>query len=93
MPEEVFLKARRVIKYDTNINQKNKMNFMNDLPIKLRIELSQEMQDRLIQTLYFFKAQSKEFIAYVSPMLKSSRFTQNDYVQKIGDNLEESNFF
>lgn len=92
LSEEIYYKARKVIKYDTNRNQKNKMNFMNDLPIKLRIELSQEIQDILIQSLYFFKGHNQEFIAYVSPMLKPSRFMQNDFIHKIGDNLEQSKF-
>ena len=35
--------------------QKEKINFFSELPNKLRLELSQEMHDRELQQLHFFK--------------------------------------
>jgi hypothetical protein len=89
--DEIYDKVRKVIKYDSSKNQKDKMNFLSELPNKLRIELSQEMHDKVIQNLYFFRDQPKDFIAYVAPLLKPVKFTQGDYLYKTGDNLDESN--
>jgi hypothetical protein len=91
--QEIYDKVRKVIKYDSSKNQKDKMNFLAELPNKLRIELSQEMHDKVIQNLYFFRDQPKDFIAYVAPLLKPVRFSQNEYLYKTGDNLDESNIF
>ena len=90
--EDIYDKVRKVIKYDSSKNQKDKMNFLAELPNKLRIELSQEMHDKVIQDLYFFKDQPRDFIAYVAPLLKPVKFAQNDYLYKTGDNLDESNY-
>jgi hypothetical protein len=66
------------------------MNFLQELPNKLRIELSKIMHDNVIQKLYFFKNQPPDFIAYVAPLLKPVKFSQNDFLYKIGDMIDES---
>lgn len=52
---DIYDKVRKVIKYDLSRNQKDKMNFLQELPNKLRIELSKIMHDNVIQKLYFFR--------------------------------------
>ena len=55
LPDGLYDKVRKVIKYDLSRNQKDKMNFLQELPNKLRIELSKIMHDKIIKQLYFFK--------------------------------------
>ena len=93
LDQDIYDKVRKVIKYDLSRNQKDKMNFLQELPNKLRIELSKIMHDKLIEKLYFFRDQPSDFIAYVAPLLKPVKFTQNDYLYKISDMIDESKFF
>jgi hypothetical protein len=93
LDDEIYNKVRKVIKYDLSRNQKDKMHFLQELPNKLRIELSQILHDKVIQNLYFFRDQPTDFIAYVAPLLKPVKFTQNDYLYKIGDMIDESILF
>lgn len=88
--EEIYDKVRKVIKYDQSNNQKDIMTFLDELPNKLRIELSKIIHDKLIEKLYFFKDQPPDFIAYVAPLLKPVKFSQNDTLYKISDSIEES---
>ena len=88
--KDIYEKVRKVIEYGQSKDQKEKMNFLRDLPNKMRIELSQIMQDSLIQNLYFFKDQPSDFFAYVTPFLKPAQYSQNDYVYNIDDFVEES---
>jgi len=92
LEQDIYDKVRKVIKYDLSRNQKDKMIFLQELPNKLRIELSQIMHDKAIHNLYFFKDQPKDFIAYVAPLLKPVKFSQDDYLYKQGDMIDESNF-
>lgn len=92
LDQDIYDKVRKVIKYDLSRNQKDKMNFLQELPNKLRIELSQIMHDKVIQNLYFFRDQPSDFIAYVAPLLKPVKFSQNDYLYKIGDMIDEMYF-
>lgn len=92
LDQEIYDKVRKVIKYDLSRNQKDKMNFLQELPNKLRIELSQIMHDSVIQKMYFFKDQPSDFIAYVAPLLKPVKFSQNDFLYKEGDMIDEMYF-
>ena len=72
--------------------QKDKMVFLQELPNKLRIELSQIMHDKVIQNFYFFRDQPSDFFAYVAPLLKPVKFSQNDYLYKCQDMIDEMYF-
>ena len=90
LDQNIYDKVRKVIKFDLSRNQKDKMMFLQELPNKLRIELSQIMHDKVIQNLYFFRDQPSDFFAYVAPLLKPVKFSQNDYLYKCQDMLDES---
>ena len=92
LDQGIYDKVRKVIKYDLSRNQKDKMIFLQELPNKLRIELSQIMQDKAIQNLYFFRDQPSDFFAYVAPLLKPVKFSQNDYLYKVQDMIDEMYF-
>ena len=90
LDQSIYDKVRKVIKFDLSRNQKDKMMFLQELPNKLRIELSQIMHDKVIQNLYFFRDQPSDFFAYVAPLLKPVKFSQNDYLYKCQDMIDES---
>jgi hyperpolarization activated cyclic nucleotide-gated potassium channel 2 len=90
LDQEIYDKVRKVIKYDLSRNQKDRMNFLQELPNKLRIELSQIMHDSVIQKMHFFRDQPSDFIAYVAPLLKPVKFSQADYLYKLDDMMDES---
>ena len=92
LDQSIYDKVRKVIKYDLSKNQKDKMNFLQELPNKLRIELSQIMHDKVIQNLYFFKDQPSDFFAYVAPLLKLVKFSQVDYLYKVQVMIDEMYF-
>jgi len=92
LEQNIYDKVRKVIKYDLSRNQKDKMVFLQELPNKLRIELSQIMHDKVIQNFYFFRDQPSDFFAYVAPLLKPVKFSKNDYLYKCQDMIDEMYF-
>jgi CRP-like cAMP-binding protein len=92
LDKDLYDKVRKVIKFDLSRNQKDKMEFLQELPNKLRIELSQIMHDKIVQNLNFFKEQPNDFFAYVAPLLKPVKFSQNDFLYKIEDMIDEMYF-
>ena len=92
LDKDLYDKVRKVIKFDLSRNQKDKMEFLQELPNKLRIELSQIMHDKVVQSLNFFKEQPNDFFAYVAPLLKPVKFSQNDFLYKIEDVIDEMYF-
>lgn len=71
-------------------NPKELQFFLENLPNNLKIELTSKIHESEVVELYFFKKKSKEFIAYLAPLLKNIRLTQNDILYKEGDIIEES---
>ena len=92
LEQNIYDKVRKVIKYDLSRNQKDKMVFLQELPNKLRIELSQIIHDKVIQNFYFFRDQPSDFFSYVAPLLKPVKFSQNDYLYKCQDMIDEMYF-
>jgi hypothetical protein len=68
------------------------MDFLQELPNKLRIELSHIMHDDVISKMYFFKNQPNDFIAYVAPLLLPVKYGQGDYLYKCNDTIDEMHF-
>jgi len=50
------------------------------------------MHDKVIQNFYFFRDQPSDFFAYVAPLLKPVKFSQNDYLYKCQDMIDEMYF-
>jgi len=59
----------RTIRYDHSKKQKDFINFLEELPHKVKVELSMQIHKRMYETLKFFQNKDKSFIAWVGPML------------------------
>jgi hypothetical protein len=88
--QDIYHKVRKIIKHDLTQDQNRQLKFLQILPHKLRIELSQIIHENMIKKLYFFKDKSIEFLGFVAPLLKPIKFTQNDYLYKILETMDES---
>ena len=62
LDQNIYDKVRKVIKYDLSRNQKDKTNFLQELPNKLRIELSQIIYDKVIKCCIFLKINTVIFL-------------------------------
>jgi hypothetical protein len=90
LDQDIFDKVRKVIKYDLSRNQKDKLDFLQELPNKLRIELSDIIHGNMIKKLFFFRDKKPDFIAFVAPLLKPIKFSQNEYIYKLRDTMDGS---
>ena len=81
---------RKHIKYDHSKNYVDFISFMDELPHKLKVELSLEIHRDIYREIEFFKYQEKHFIVWVGPLLKHFLVTEQEYVYKEGDDIKES---
>ena len=70
MGQELFDELRKTIKYDHSKNYHDVIQFMDELPYKLKIELAMEIHKDIYRDIEFFKYQEKNFIVWVGPLLK-----------------------
>jgi hypothetical protein len=88
--QEIYDKVRKIIKHDLTQNQNRQLKFLQVLPHKLRIELSQIIHENMIKKLYLFRDKTNEFLGFVAPLLKPIKFLQNEYLYKILETMDES---
>eukprot|EP00347_Sterkiella_histriomuscorum_P023005 403336321 len=89
---ELFDELRKAIKYDHSKNHKDKIQFMEELPQKLKIELAMEIHKDIYHNIDFFKHQDKDFIFWVGPLLKHMQVSEQEYIFKEGDEIKEIYF-
>ena len=61
---------------------------MNELPGKLRLELSNVLYQHEVKGINYFKDKSAHFIASVAPLLRPVNLTKGEYVYMSGDPLD-----
>jgi hypothetical protein len=91
--QEIYDKVRKIIKYNLTQDQNRQLKFLQILPHKLRIELSQIIHENIIKKLYFFKDRPSEFLGFVAPLLKPIKFIQNEFLYKVSETMDESKIF
>ena len=73
LPLELYERLRMAIKYDYNKDKNDINQFVNDLPHKLKLEVSLYIHEQTYKRIDLFKGKSSAFIAWVCPLLKSTR--------------------
>lgn len=87
---ELFDELRKTIKYDHSKNSKDIIEFMEELPYKLKVELAMEIHKNIYHNITFFKFKDKSFIAWVGPLLRPYFVSETEYLYKEGEDIKES---
>jgi Ion channel len=84
-----FNKLVKTIKYDHSKKQKDVIKFMEELPHKLKLELSLVMIHKMYSNVRFFEDKDKSFLAWVARLIKPQNAEDNDYIYKEGEEIAE----
>lgn len=76
----LYNRVKRALKYGTAQRDDEKINFLNELPLNLRIELSVIMHKNLVSGIEFFRNKPIAFIALIGPFLKPFHIGENEYI-------------
>ncbi len=89
---ELFDELRKTIRYDHSKNSNDVLNFMKELPHKLRNELSLAIHKEIKLNLEFLKGKEANFISWIGPLLKPLFISEQEYIYKETDEIKESKF-
>jgi len=64
---------------------------VEELPHKLKIELSMVIHSKMYQNIKFFKGKDSSFLVWVAMLLKPLSVESEEYIFKEGEDLVESN--
>ena len=80
------------LKYSLNRDHEDLNNFMDDLPNKLKVEVSLFIYESTYQRVSFLQTQSTTFIAWICPVLKPQLNMEGQYVYFEGDEISHVYF-
>jgi hypothetical protein len=89
---ELFNKLARTIKYDHTKKKKDILQFIEELPHKLKLELAMVIHQKMYSSVAFFKDKDKSFIAWIATLIRPLNYEAEEYIYKEGEDLIESNF-
>lgn len=81
----LYHKIEKVLKYDHSKNDEFELSFLNEVPQRLKVELSFRMYRKYIEKLPFFQNQNGHFISFVCPMLIPRFIPENEILYREGD--------
>ena len=87
--KNTYDKVKRTLKFDTNREQIEVKKLLQELPNKLKLELSQVINDKAIKNFIFFRDQSEEFYSFIAPKIKPFIFFQNDSIHQPSDVIQD----
>jgi hypothetical protein len=76
----LYNKCVRTIHYDHSKKSKDHIQFLNELPHKIKLELAMKIHEQMYQTIKFFKNKDKSFIAWVGTLLRPSIVQDSEYI-------------
>jgi hypothetical protein len=80
------------IQYNHRKKSKDLLNFMEELPHRLRLELAMVIHDKLYNKVKFFEKKDKSFIAWISNILRPIVFDEGRYIYQEGEEITESKY-
>jgi hypothetical protein len=87
---DLYNRLVKTIKYDHSRKSKDVINFMDELPHKIKLELAMEIHKRMYETIKFFNRKEKSFIVWIGTVLRPLNIQEQDYIFKEAEEITES---
>ena len=88
----LYNRVKRALKYGTTQKDDEKIDFLNELPLNLKIELSVIMHKNLVSGIEFFRNKPASFIALIGPYLKHFHIGKEEFIFHEGEYADEMYF-
>lgn len=80
LPLDLYARLKQSLKYNQKQDIDDLNQFVDELPHKLKIEVSLFIHEQTYRKINFLKDRSSSFKAWVCPLLKPYLVTENQYV-------------
>lgn len=90
--DDLFNRLVKTIRYDHSKKQKDVLQFMEELPHKLKLELAMFIYRKMFSTVKFFDGKQKSFIVWVGTAIRPLNIQEQEYIIKEGEKIVEMYF-
>lgn len=80
LPLELFIKIKKSMGYESKKDMHDLHSFLNELPYKLKTELSLYVYEQRYMKIKYFKNKTIQFIMWMCPLLKPQVYTKDQYL-------------
>lgn len=87
---DLYNRLVRLVKYDHMRQSKDAIKLMEELPHKLRFELSLEIHRKMYESINFFKGKDRSFIVWIATVLRPMNVPECEYIYKEAEEISES---
>jgi hypothetical protein len=88
----LYAKVVKTIKYDHSKKSKDALQFMEELPHKVKLELAMHIHKKMYSTLSFFQNKDSSFIAWIGTVIRPMNIQESEYICKEGEDITEMYF-
>ena len=78
--DDLYNRLKIGVKFGLTRYNFDKVEFLNKLPLNLRVELSVIMHRKLVEGIDFFENRPARFIAFIGPYLKAIKHGRDEYI-------------
>lgn len=92
LPLDLYVRCKRVLEFQTQSKETDINNLLDELPHKLKVEISMYIYEKRYKKIKFFKQTSNSFISWLCPLLKPNSFEENQYIFSEGEDIQSIYF-
>ena len=85
IPLELYSRLKQSLKYNFNEDNNELVTFVDELPYKLKVEISLFIYEKTYEKISFLHAKSSTYIAWICPLLKPYYNPEKTYIYFEGD--------
>lgn len=86
---KLYDKIKKALKYELLHWNDDRLTLLDSLPTILRNQLYLKMYEKKITHLVFFTDKTHDFITLAVSLIKSAKFSKNDYIISLGELIDE----
>jgi CRP-like cAMP-binding protein len=92
LPIDLYTRIKQCVKQDSNQEIDDLNAYLEELPHKLKVEVSFYLHEDTYMTMRFLKDKQMSFIAWICPLLKPQIANENQYVFFEGEEIDSMYF-
>lgn len=92
LPLDLFIKIKKSMGYESQKAMNDLHNFIQELPHKLKTEVSLYVYEQRYNKIKFFRNRNVSFILWMCPILKPQIYTEHQYVYLENERIQEMYF-
>lgn len=87
LPEDLYIRLMKSLNYETSKDLKDTNKFVDELPHKLKIEVSLYIYEERYKKIKYFQGKTPSFISWLCPLLTPRMYGDNQYIFLEGDDI------